>query len=225
MTTPEAFLADIIAHPEDDSLRLIYSDYLSEQGEEERAEFIRVQIELARVPPFVIAKVRRLEEEEAEYQTLSEAYHPEDIRVQELLRRAERYPGPLTKWTDSLTSLVGISTDPPGNRRWRWKWERGFIAWVSCPCAEWLAHGPALARQHPIERVELSGMESYGPTTGGRLAGWWFLLSNRWPVELYHAIPCKDEDSLTKPFRTKEECLDAISAGCLAWARGAASGS
>src|SRR5262249_8337125 len=35
--------------PEDDAPRLIYADWLDEQGESERAEFIRVQIALARM--------------------------------------------------------------------------------------------------------------------------------------------------------------------------------
>src|SRR5262249_24580085 len=44
------FLTDICAHPEDDAPRLIYADWLEENGETARAEFIRLQIELARRP-------------------------------------------------------------------------------------------------------------------------------------------------------------------------------
>jgi len=44
--TALGMLADIIEHPEDDDLRLIYADWLDDHGEEERAEFIRVQVEL-----------------------------------------------------------------------------------------------------------------------------------------------------------------------------------
>jgi uncharacterized protein (TIGR02996 family) len=47
----EGFLEAILADPEDDALRLIYADWLDEHGDPERAEFIRVQIELARLPP------------------------------------------------------------------------------------------------------------------------------------------------------------------------------
>lgn len=43
-----AFLAAIRETPEDDTLRLIYADWLDEHGQEERAEFIRAQIELSR---------------------------------------------------------------------------------------------------------------------------------------------------------------------------------
>ncbi len=49
----EAFLADILAHPEDDVARLIYADWLEETGgpaEADRAELIRAQCALARLP-------------------------------------------------------------------------------------------------------------------------------------------------------------------------------
>ena len=43
------FLRAIIEHPEDDTPRLIYADWLEENGDPDRAEFIRVQCELARL--------------------------------------------------------------------------------------------------------------------------------------------------------------------------------
>jgi uncharacterized protein (TIGR02996 family) len=51
MSTPHdrAFLSDILAHPEDDTPRLIYADWLTDHGNPDRAEFIRVQIERARL--------------------------------------------------------------------------------------------------------------------------------------------------------------------------------
>jgi uncharacterized protein (TIGR02996 family) len=44
VTDEKAFLQAVIADPDDDSPRLIYADWLDEQGQCERAEFIRVQI-------------------------------------------------------------------------------------------------------------------------------------------------------------------------------------
>jgi uncharacterized protein (TIGR02996 family) len=44
-----AFLADILAHPDDDAPRLIYADWLTDHGNPERGEIIRVQIERARL--------------------------------------------------------------------------------------------------------------------------------------------------------------------------------
>lgn len=45
-----ALLAAIIAHPAEDTPRLVYADWLDENGQHERAEFIRVQVELSRGP-------------------------------------------------------------------------------------------------------------------------------------------------------------------------------
>src|SRR5262245_37484275 len=47
--THDGFWQSILADPENDTPRLVYADWLEEQGEAERAEFIRVQIELARL--------------------------------------------------------------------------------------------------------------------------------------------------------------------------------
>jgi uncharacterized protein (TIGR02996 family) len=47
MSHDDAFLASIIESPDDDTPRLVYADWLEEHGQGERAEFIRVQCELA----------------------------------------------------------------------------------------------------------------------------------------------------------------------------------
>src|SRR5215471_4120084 len=45
-----AFLQAILHQPDDDLPRLIYADWLEEQGDNIRAEFIRIQCELAKLP-------------------------------------------------------------------------------------------------------------------------------------------------------------------------------
>src|SRR5262245_29547798 len=50
--TDGAFLAAIREHPDDDAPRLVYADWLDEQGEADRAEFIRLQVRLARMSEF-----------------------------------------------------------------------------------------------------------------------------------------------------------------------------
>jgi uncharacterized protein (TIGR02996 family) len=47
MSTREGFLADIVERPED-APRLVFADWLEENGEADRAEFIRLQVALAR---------------------------------------------------------------------------------------------------------------------------------------------------------------------------------
>jgi len=77
MTPHDAFLQAIRDNPEDDAVRLIYADYLEEKGDPaglDRAEFIRLQLELGRLPAdstdraTLLARGRRLlREHEAEW--------------------------------------------------------------------------------------------------------------------------------------------------------------
>lgn len=48
---PEAALADILTNPADDTPRMILADWLDDHEEPGRAEFIRVQCQLAKLPP------------------------------------------------------------------------------------------------------------------------------------------------------------------------------
>jgi uncharacterized protein (TIGR02996 family) len=48
----QALIAAIHAHPLDDAPRLVYADWLDEAGRPDRAEFIRVQCELALLPAY-----------------------------------------------------------------------------------------------------------------------------------------------------------------------------
>ncbi|HWG46153.1 MAG TPA: TIGR02996 domain-containing protein [Gemmataceae bacterium] len=68
MTHADAFLQDILAHPDDDTPRLIFADWLEEQGDAAsaaRAEFIRVQCALAggELPPQRRAELGRREKQ------------------------------------------------------------------------------------------------------------------------------------------------------------------
>src|SRR5262245_7115136 len=49
MESDQGFLLAILADPEDDAPRLIHADWLDDNGDPERAEFIRAQVELARL--------------------------------------------------------------------------------------------------------------------------------------------------------------------------------
>jgi uncharacterized protein (TIGR02996 family) len=60
-----ALLAAIHEAPEDDAPRLVYADWLEDHGESDRADFIRAQVELARLDeadprhPALLARARR----------------------------------------------------------------------------------------------------------------------------------------------------------------------
>jgi uncharacterized protein (TIGR02996 family) len=64
MTQEEAFIQSILDEPADESLRLIFADWLEEHGRGRHAEFIRLQITRARLPlddPQRVALYRREE--------------------------------------------------------------------------------------------------------------------------------------------------------------------
>ncbi len=94
-----AFRAAICATPEDDTLRLVYADWLDEQGEFALAEFIRTQIELSHLTP---TDPRRPDLED---------------RENELLRTHETtwlgsVPGSITSWKFDRGFLKEIAGDP-----------------------------------------------------------------------------------------------------------------
>jgi uncharacterized protein (TIGR02996 family) len=49
MTDHDALLAAIIAHPDEDTPRLVFADWLQEYDDPDRGEFIRLELELARM--------------------------------------------------------------------------------------------------------------------------------------------------------------------------------
>lgn len=65
MSDHDALLRAICEHPDDDTPRLIFADWLEEHGDADRATFVRAQVELARTPawePFaVLCRHRRTE--------------------------------------------------------------------------------------------------------------------------------------------------------------------
>lgn len=64
-----SFLEVILAHPDDDAPRLVFADWLDEHGDGARAEFIRVQIERARLPAWDARQVAlRLRERALTYE-------------------------------------------------------------------------------------------------------------------------------------------------------------
>jgi len=81
MTEGDAFLRAICEEPDEDTSRLAYADWLDEHGDHDRAEFIRVQCELALLP--ANADGRRLE-----------------VRANELLGRH------MWEWVGDLRDLV-----------------------------------------------------------------------------------------------------------------------
>src|SRR5215210_4229484 len=94
MSDEDALLRAIAATPEDDLPRLVYADWLDEHDQPERAEFVRLQCELAAMPaadptrPFLTWRHK----------------HFLRTRVPEWLRELPRWPG--VGWGDFERGLV-----------------------------------------------------------------------------------------------------------------------
>jgi uncharacterized protein (TIGR02996 family) len=114
----EGFLAAILEDAEDDTPRLIYADWLDEHGQAERAEFIRLQCELARLPA---EDPRRPELED---------------RERDLLRQQRQaWEGPLR---EALEAAGGdVDTGREGGWRFDCDFHRGFVEGIRVRSAGW----------------------------------------------------------------------------------------
>jgi uncharacterized protein (TIGR02996 family) len=127
MNAEDGFLQDILAHPDDDAPRLVFADWLDENGDPERAEFIRVQIRRLRTP-------------------LAEDYANEDEIS--ALRRREGYllAKQQAAWRDRLkTGQVEL------------KLVRGFVEGVLATAEQWQRVGRKVQAASPVRHLKLFG--------------------------------------------------------------------
>jgi uncharacterized protein (TIGR02996 family) len=150
MTPDEAaFLVQILAQPADDNVRLVFADWLTENGQPERGEFIRVQIELVRMSyintngeqcpnyePTIVKELGGLREFSARWVDLR-------AREQELILAGRN----AVEWRGELVALL-----PNGHSEFR----RGFVEYVSCTALDWATHAAAILAAHPVLRVGLT---------------------------------------------------------------------
>ena len=146
MNDHDPLLNMVLAQPDDIALRLVYADWLEEHGQEERAEFIRCQVELARIRPEKAGGLTVWSSDEAAADDLrSENPHAERLRRRE--RDLLGYPNGVCLHCDWHAPI------PHGG--FEWEFRRGFVEVVSLPLAAWLEHGPALVRRHPIRELRI----------------------------------------------------------------------
>jgi uncharacterized protein (TIGR02996 family) len=141
-----ALRAAVVADPDDDTTRLVAADFLQENGDPDRAAFVRAQVELARVEAAGGGKSLAADELRAKERAFlgplamhrvwwAMAECPELVRAEFAAGRLEVAAGGV----DGLT------------------WRRGFVEEVRCPAAVWLRHGPAVRQRNPVAGVHLSG--------------------------------------------------------------------
>jgi uncharacterized protein (TIGR02996 family) len=151
MTHEEAFLRDIQEHPDEDAPRLIYADWLDDRGgpgDAARAEFIRVQCELPRLPVGTSDERRAVLRARA-HQLLRE--HWED-------------------WGRPLARLLGHQ------KSWSvvvapHHFQRGFLETLRVPTQLFLSCAEELFRLTPLRHLQLEGAGALA----GALAGCHYL--------------------------------------------------
>lgn len=155
--TDRGLLDAIAAHPADDALRLIYADWLDGQGQEERAEFIRVQCELTKMA------ARHHYECTS---TVKRAMESAELRRRErelLCRNFDKWnplpPDPHGRVWDMQNF---DDDDPEPEARFRALFRRGFIASITLPCAAFLEHAAYIIEAVPmLEEVRLTDLRIY----------------------------------------------------------------
>jgi uncharacterized protein (TIGR02996 family) len=138
MNAGDALLADILAEPNAEDLRLIYADWLEEhgnKGQREHATLIRWQVETG--------VVLRQERGSKRWQRLG------GKKFGKAPSEFWRAAGSLVPWWVPGPVVI----------------ERGFLAEVGCECNDWMHYGPRLVRRHPIRSVRLVDVVAVAPST------------------------------------------------------------
>lgn len=217
MTTPDDLLRAILANPGDDNLRLVFADKLDDCGEAEHAEFVRTSIAGGTRPIISAAQFR-------------EWFVPFWSNIPDASFSMKRNAGGsvVAVWRDANGYGGGVRRGPEPRRVIV---RRGFVAEVRLSCQDWLAHGPAIARRQPIERVVLTDKQPgrmWGHDTGNEsnYRRWWDALhsdANRHmdadvlPDCIFRCIVFPFKSGYHFP--TESDALDALSTAAIAWAR------
>lgn len=149
MTERAALLAAIRAHPDEDTPRLVYADWLDEHGEGERAELIRVQCELARLHTCECAPSLFVQPGCTVCGDVKALYRR---RYHLLVNLCDQFrPSVPHSWAVDLDGDLPDDHFAPGSSV-----SRGFTELVRCSAVDWLAHGDAILAEHPVREVRLT---------------------------------------------------------------------
>jgi uncharacterized protein (TIGR02996 family) len=141
--TERGLLDAVLRDPDDDGARLVYADYLEENGRDEHAEFVRVQVELAN---WRWTKAHTICHHEPRCRQCCRCDRCLLLyRESELLQAAEAEAERLVPhWP------------------YEWTFRRGFVEIVVLTAADWLAHADAITAAHPVRKARLTTWPEVG---------------------------------------------------------------
>lgn len=159
--TGSGLLRAVLADPGSDDSRLIYADYLDEQGEADRAEFVRVQCRIAAL------NAELMSDEDCNATNCPGCGERRELQRRErelwLMAVAEELPA---RWVlpppDGFTfrKLPGNEWETDGRPHIsQAEYRRGFVAEIRLPLAAYLEHARDLFAAHPITTVVLTDRE------------------------------------------------------------------
>lgn len=143
-------LAAVLAMPDDDTPRLVLADWLQEHSCDERAEFIRAQVELAaggmrhthtagQPGGCRLCRLRRVQ-----------SRYIEGPGLAEVARLFDRGPNDLWYGGASLVRL-----GPGQSQDFAVEFARGFVYRMVCTWDDYFRHAAAVFSQHPVEDVRI----------------------------------------------------------------------
>ena len=127
MTPDNPFLQALLAEPDDDTLRLALADWLDENGQPARAEFVRVQIELARGGSSYYRRCRL------------------ELRQRDLLVAHD------AEWVAPIARVLHCRPGEWGG----WVFRRGFAEYFRLPAHTLVSCGAQLSRLTPVRELNL----------------------------------------------------------------------
>jgi uncharacterized protein (TIGR02996 family) len=164
MTDRDAMLAAIRAEPDEDMPRLAFADWLDEQGDANRAAFIRAQIEVVRAELFSVqARAAAKRAEELLKKHRAEWHRPLREAIQ------SQYPSHVAvqvnqKAANPLPDVVQVQV----------RFERGFVSHIECQPDDFARTAEAMFAVEPIQSLKLYRFTGDEPLT---------------PLEVAFAVP------------------------------------
>ncbi len=142
MNDHDSLLAAILAHPDEDTPRLMFADWLQENGQSARAEFIRAQVR--GVPDDWIYNQPSQHPLTPHQQGHRSAFPGWRLLGWNPADRDVRYQRPYEQGLSHSVFKVMFA--------------RGFADRVTLSAVDWLTHAEAVLARHPLRQVKLTTM-------------------------------------------------------------------